>query len=229
MNLADIQFQCTSERIDCLVCGRGCKRLLTGQFQKKPGLAGIRRRAGEIEMFCDIRGFTAMSEHQPPEETIELLNVYYTLMFEAIDSHGGIVSLMIGDGLMALFGAPRPLEDHAGHAVLAAQDMLALLGQFNLERDATGKPPLEIGIGIATGEVVAGYAGTQQRATYTCIGDSVNLAARLEAHTKVARYPILMDATTRAVLGDRVGVTPVPDVELKGFSGRMTVYGANGS
>ena len=140
-------------------------------------------------MFSDIRGFTPLVESQPPEETIELLNTYYTLMFDAISSHGGVVNQMIGDGLMAIFGAPLPLPDHEGGAVRAALEMIELVGMFNVERAAAGKPEIRIGIGIASGEMVAGYAGTSKRATYTCIGDTVNLAARLETHTKVAAAP----------------------------------------
>src|SRR5215813_4961772 len=98
---------------------------------------------------------------------------------------------MIGDGLMALFGAPLPLNDCAANAVAAALEMIELIEQFNLERSAAQMRTIRIGIG--TGDVVAGYTGTQQRATYTCIGDTVNLAARLEAHTKVAGHSILID------------------------------------
>ena len=142
------------------------------------------KRVHASVMFSDIRGFTALVESQPPEETIELLNAYYALMVDAISSHGGVVNQMIGDGLMALFGAPLPLDDCAGSAVAAAMEMIDLIGQFNLERSAAQKPTIRIGIGVATGEVVAGYTGTQKRATYTCIGDTVNLAARLEAQPK---------------------------------------------
>jgi class 3 adenylate cyclase len=182
------------------------------------------RRVNASVLFCDIRGFTALSENQPPEDTIELLNIYYTLMFEAVDCHGGIVSLMVGDGLMVLFGAPQPLEEPAQSAVNAAQDMLAMMAEFNLERVAGNKPEVRIGIGIATGEVVAGYAGTQERATYTCIGDKVNLAARLEAHTKVVGCDILMDETTRCALGEHPGLQAVRQVRFKGFSDPQDVH-----
>jgi adenylate cyclase len=182
------------------------------------------RRVHASVLFCDIRGFTAISENQPPEETIELLNIYYTLMFEAIDCHGGIVSLMIGDGLMALFGTPQPLEDPALSAVSAAQDMLAMLKEFNRDRTTSDKPEINIGIGIATGEVVAGYAGTQQRATYTCIGDKVNLSARLESHTKVAGCEILIDQDTKRALDDNVEFTTLRQVQFKGFTDPMDVY-----
>jgi adenylate cyclase len=197
------------------------------QDLQESGFAIGGRRVHASVLFCDIRGFTALSENLPPEETIELLNAYYTLMFAAIESQGGIVSLMIGDGLMALFGAPKPLENPAKCAVSSAVDMLALMGQFNQDRQAGGKNPINIGIGIATGEVVAGYAGTQSRATYTCIGDKVNLAARLEAHTKVAACALLVDGTTFAGLDGTVAATSLKGVALKGFSDLLDIYSIN--
>ncbi len=156
---------------------------------------GGKRIRGSV-MFCDIRGFTALVESQPPEETIELLNAWYALMFDAIGAHGGVVNQMIGDGLMAVFGAPLPLADPCASALRSALDMTLQIERFNLERAAAGKPAIAIGIGIASGEMVAGYTGTSQRATYTCIGDTVNLAARLEQHTKTARRSILIDAAS---------------------------------
>ncbi len=140
-------------------------------------------------LFCDIRGFTTLSENLAPEETIDLLNTFYTLMFEAVTSNGGIVSLMLGDGLMALFGVPQPLPNTAQCAVAAGHEMHNMIEMLNLERRTEEKSDLKIGIGIATGEVVAGYAGTDNRATYTCIGSTVNLAARLEAETQKRRKP----------------------------------------
>jgi adenylate cyclase len=184
---------------------------------------GGRRVHGSV-MFCDIRNFTALVETQPPEETIELLNTWYTLMFDAISGAGGVVNQMIGDGLMAIFGAPAPLADHCGSAVRAALDMMELLELFNAERAAATKAPIAIGIGIASGEMVAGYTGTQTRATYTCIGDTVNLAARLEAHTKTAGRPILIDGATRAVLPERLRVEPLGAVPLKGKAAPVAVY-----
>ena len=175
-------------------------------------------------MFSDIRGFTPLAESQTPEETIELLNTYYTLMFSAISGHGGIVSLMIGDGLMAIFGAPVPLPAHRESAVRAALEMIELVDLFNLERAAAGKPEIRIGIGIASGEMVAGYAGTTDRATYTCIGDVVNLASRIEAHTKVAQRAILIDAATRDGLGERVAVEPLGSVTFKGKTVPIDVF-----
>lgn len=182
------------------------------------------RRVDASILFCDIRGFTGLSEDMPPEDIIEFLNIYYTLMFEAIRAHGGIVTLMIGDGLMAVFGAPQPLDNTAQSAVAAARDMIALIEDFNRERVAGNGAGIELGVGIATGEVVAGYAGTDQRATYTCIGKTVNLAARLEAHTKVAGCRILIDDGTRKGLGPDIPLDPICDVQFKGFSDPIDIH-----
>ena len=182
------------------------------------------RRVQATVMFSDIRGFTALVEQQSPEEAIELLNTYYTLMFDAINSHGGVVNQMIGDGLMAIFGAPLPLADHPAHAVRAAIEMVAMIEQFNAERAAYGKAAIRIGIGIASGEMVAGYTGTQQRATYTCIGNTVNLAARLEAHTKVVLRTVLIDAAVRAALPGGLVVEPLGAVPFKGKALAVEVF-----
>ena len=185
------------------------------------------KRVHASVMFSDIRGFTTLAESQPPEETIELLNTYYALMFDAISSHGGVVTLMMGDGLMSVFGAPVPLPDHAERAVRAAQEMVETIVLFNLERDAAGKASITIGIGIASGEMVAGYTGTNERATYTCIGDTVNLAARLETHTKVVHRSILIDEATRSALSERVTVEPFGPVPFKGKAAAVDVFSVN--
>jgi CheY-like chemotaxis protein len=148
-----------------------------------------------------------------------------TVMFDAISGHGGVVNQMIGDGLMAIFGAPLPLPEPELAAVRAALDMQEMIEMFNHERVALEAEPIRIGIGIASGEVVAGYTGTQQRATYTCIGDTVNLAARLEAHTKVVGRGILVDAATQAAIGDRVGMKALGEVQFKGKAAGVGVFG----
>jgi len=175
-------------------------------------------------MFADIRGFTSLSETQPPDETIELLNTYYTLMFDAISGQRGVVNQMIGDGLMALFGAPLPLTDAASSAVRAALDMIEMIDLLNVERAGAGQVPIRIGIGIASGEMIAGYTGTQQRATYTCVGSAVNLAARLEAHTKQAQRPILIDRATLEALPPDVRVEVLGPVPMKGITPQIEVF-----
>ena len=191
---------------------------------EQSGFALGGRRVHATVMFADIRDFTPLAEAQPPEETIELLNNWYALMFDAISGQGGIVTLMVGDGLMAVFGAPLPVDGHAERAVRAAQEMIELVALFNRERAGAGKTAIRIGVGIASGEMIAGYTGTKARATYTCIGDTVNLAARIEAHTKIAGRAILIDGATRAALGDRVGVEPLGAVAFKGFAAAVPVF-----
>ena len=203
------------------------KRFATSEVvddMQQSGFALGGRRVQGTVMFCDIRGFTAMVESQPPEETIELLNTYYTLMFDAISGHGGVVNQMIGDGLMAIFGAPLPLPAPALAAVRAALDMIEMIVLLNVERAGTERRPIRIGIGIASGEMIAGYTGTQQRATYTCIGDTVNVAARLEAHTKVADRGILIDSATREALAERVVLEPLGAVQFKGKAAALEVF-----
>jgi adenylate cyclase len=175
-------------------------------------------------MFCDIRSFTTISESREPAETIELLNDYYLLMMDAINGEGGIVNQMIGDGLMAIFGAPAPRDDYRQAAVLAARQMVELIRLFNEEQAARDKVQIQIGIGIASGRVVAGYTGTQNRATYTCVGDTVNVAARLEAHTKELGQPILIDENTRLGVADEIAVEAQGDVLMKGKTEPTKVY-----
>jgi adenylate cyclase len=167
-------------------------------------------------MFADIRGFTSMSETQSPADIIELLNTYYTLMFEAITGHSGIVNQIVGDGLMSLFGAPVPRPGHPQLAVKAALEMIEMIDLFNMDQEAAGKIPIKIGIGIATGKVIAGFTGTLRRVTYTCVGNTVNLAARLEAHTKIIEQPILINEATRMALGDDILVEDQGFVPIRG-------------
>jgi adenylate cyclase len=175
-------------------------------------------------MFCDIRSYTRITEALSPADTIELLNSYYTLMFDAIGSHGGIVNQVLGDGLMAVFGAPLPLDEHRERAVRAALEMVDLVDGFNQEQVRRGGMEIRVGIGIASGPVVAGFMGTQQRVTYTCVGDTANLAAHLEAHTKVVGQPILIDETTRAGLGERIRVESHGPAQFKTRSHPAQVY-----
>ncbi len=175
-------------------------------------------------MFSDIRGFTNITESQTPAETIDLLNTYYTLMFEAITGNGGIVNQMQGDGLMAIFGAPVEHADHRAQAVQAGQEMIEMVELFNQEQAAMGKVQIRIGVGIASGPVVAGFTGTQRRATYTCVGDTVNLAARLEAHTKIVGKPLLFDEFARQGLADSVQVIDHGPTPIKGFANDIRVF-----
>jgi len=171
-------------------------------------------------MFCDIRSFTTITESNPPADVIRLLNEYYSLAMEAIGAEGGIINQMIGDGLMSVFGAPIPRANPRESAVRAALRLQANVDVYN-----RGAPlPISVGVGIASGEVIAGYTGTQQRATYTCVGDTVNIAARLEGATKTLRRAVLVDAHTRLGLGDHIQAEDHGTVEVKGKSAPVRVF-----
>ena len=179
-------------------------------------------------LFADIRSFTTMAENQDPEETIDLLNEYFSLMFDAITDNGGTVNQMVGDGLLAMFGAPIFFENHREMSVRAGMQMLERLKVFNHQRLAQGKPPLHIGIGIASGRMIAGYTGTQNRAIYTCIGDTVNLASRIEEYTKEALRPFLIDGFTREGLPEDVKVEDLGKIVFKGKNVAINVFAVGG-
>ncbi len=190
----------------------------------KSGFALGGKHVEATAMFADIRSFTTIAESQDPADTIELLNNYFALMFDAVAGHGGTLNQMLGDGLMAVFGAPMPYADHRERAVRAALEMLENLAAFNLQQASLNKVQVKIGIGIASGNMIAGYTGTQHRATYTCVGDTVNLAARIEAHTKVVGCPILVDENTCKGLPESIGVNPLGPVLFKGKQQSVNVF-----
>jgi adenylate cyclase len=203
------------------------RKFATAEVADELLTSGLALGAKHVEasvMFSDIRGSTRIAEILSPAETIELLNSYYTLMFDAIGGHGGIVNQMLGDGLMAIFGAPLPHADHRERAVRAALEMLELVEGFNREQALRGAVEIRIGIGIASGPLVAGFTGTERRMTYTCVGDTVNLAAHLESHTKLVGQTILIDEHTRSGLGEGVRVESHGPVQFKSRSKAVHIY-----
>ncbi|HKY54773.1 MAG TPA: adenylate/guanylate cyclase domain-containing protein [Anaerolineales bacterium] len=167
-------------------------------------------------MFADIRSFTSIGEQQEPADTIELLNNYFALMFDAIVGNKGTVNQLEGDGFMAIFGAPIRYDDHREHAVRAALEMTELLKVFNAEQAEQNKVQIKIGIGIASGRVIDGSTGTEHRATYTCVGDTVNTAARIEKYTKEAQRAILIDRYTKDGLPPDIEVEVLGAVQFQG-------------
>jgi class 3 adenylate cyclase len=175
-------------------------------------------------MFADIRSYTSYSEKEDPVEIIELLNNYFALMFDAITGHHGTVNQMMGDGIMAIFGAPIYRENHREEAVRAALEMISLLDGFNQVQELQNKTRIQIGIGIATGRVIAGYTGTQHRATYTCVGDTVNLASRIESHTRAVPHSLLVDQYTQEGLPPDIECEPLGPVVFKGKQQPIHVF-----
>ena len=150
-------------------------------------------------LFADIRGFTRLSEHANPEKVVHLLNKYFSAMTDIIFAHGGTLDKYLGDGLMALFGAPTATPQDATNAVNAAVAMQRRVIGINQELRAEGFKEIGIGIGLHTGEAVVGYIGSERRSEYTAIGDTVNTSARLESNSKAGQI-LLSDATARAAV-----------------------------
>jgi adenylate cyclase len=148
-------------------------------------------------LFADIRGFTRISEHAPPEKIVSLLNRYFSAMTDIIFAHGGTLDKYLGDGLMALFGAPTATPEDASNALNAAVAMQRRVLGINQELHADGLPEIGVGMGLHTGEVTVGYIGSERRSEYTAIGDAVNTASRLETNARGGEI-LLSDATAKA-------------------------------
>ena len=177
-------------------------------------------------LFCDIRGFTKTAEALSPEEVVELLNAFYGLMIETTFKHDGTLDKFLGDGVMAVFGAPLYRADHALMAARTALAMQAGIRELSARRVAAGQSPVDIGIGLNAGEVVAGTVGTDARMEYTVIGDSVNLAARLESHAGPGQ--IFVSAETYGRLDGGVRGHPVGRFDVKGNDTWVDVWALEG-
>ena len=178
-------------------------------------LGGVQREA--TVMFSDLRGFTSFAETLEPAQVIDALNRYLTEMSEAILDHGGTLVAYMGDGIMAVFGAPLQQPDHADRALAAARDMLDRLEGFNQWlRETDMHDGFKMGIGLNTGSVMSGHVGSERRLEYTALGDTTNTAARLEGMTKGTPYQLYVADSTREALR-----TPVDDlVEVGEFEVR---------
>ena len=173
-------------------------------------------------LFADIRGFTAFSEKENPEKVVTLLNRYFSLMTEIIFEHGGTLDKFIGDGLMALFGAPSASPEDALNAVKAAVTMQKRLGPLNDELRSEGFGQISMGIGLHTGEATIGYIGSDKRSEYTAIGDTVNLASRLESNAGGGQ--ILMSEATALASGNRIPVTAREPLTVRNRTQPVNVF-----
>ena len=189
-------------------------------------------RLGGVErdctvMFSDLRGFTSFSETQPPARVIEVLNCYLNEMTEAILDHGGTLVAYMGDGIMAVFGAPLEQDDHADRALAAAREMLGpRLHRFN---DWLGEQGLDhgfaMGIGLNSGPVMSGNVGSERRVEYTAIGDTTNTASRLEGMTKNSDAMLFVADSTRARMRTRTDeLSLIGDFEVRGRVEKLTVW-----
>jgi adenylate cyclase len=175
-------------------------------------------------LFSDIRGFTSISEHLDAQSLVALLNEYFTEMVDIVMDHGGVVDKYIGDAIMVVFGAPVPQPDDALRAVQAAVRMREALARLNERLAARGVAPIRTGVGIHSGEVVAGNIGSERRMEYTVIGDAVNLASRLEGSTKELGADVVISDATYALVGDAFPVRFLSTIQVKGRQAPVKVY-----
>jgi adenylate cyclase len=175
-------------------------------------------------LFADIRNFTQLSTVMQPEQVVELLNRYFSTMVDIIFKNGGTLDKFLGDGLMALFGVPYSLDKPEERAVRTALEMLEALQIMNRELEAKGMLRLDIGVGINAGPVVAGNIGSSQRHEYTVIGDTVNLAARLEALNKETRTQILVSASVYDAIRNTFRTRQLGPLRIRGKPEPLDVF-----
>jgi adenylate cyclase len=195
------------------------------QVLANPALAELGGQRREMSvLFSDVRGFTTLSERGDPEALVAQLNEYFSRMVDVVFEHRGTLDKFVGDMVMALYGAPLDDEAHAEHAVATAVAMVEALGKLNARWAAEGRPTLGIGIGVNSGEMIAGNIGSRQVRSYTVIGDAVNLAARLESLNKDYGTQIIISDATRRQLRAPRPLRPLGSVVVKGKSIPVEIF-----
>jgi len=176
-------------------------------------------------LFSDIRGFTTMSETTPPEKIVEMLNIHFTIMADIILKHNGTIDKYIGDAIMAFWGAPVKMSDHAEQAVLAGKEMIGALEQVNVTLREKGLDmEVKIGVGINTGVATIGEIGSEKKKNYTIVGDTVNLASRIESITKEYKSPLIYSEYTHAQVKDKIEGRLLGNVKVKGREKPVDIY-----
>ena len=175
-------------------------------------------------LFSDIRSYTTLTEKMEPEEVVSFLNEYFEAMVEAVFNHAGTLDKFIGDAIMAVYGSPLTIEDHAWSAVQSAVEMRHRLAEFNARRRASGLAEIQIGIGINSDEVVSGNIGTSKRMEFTAVGDGINLGSRLESISKVYGCDIVISGETFRLCGDRVVCRELDAIQVKGKTEAVAIY-----
>jgi adenylate cyclase len=199
--------------------------MIDQQGDWKVTAAGVKRRV--VVLFSDVRGFTERSEQTDPGDLVKQLNEYLTSMVEVIFRHGGTLDKFIGDAVMAHWGAlgGGNEQDHAHKAILAARDMIAALSTMNATWEAAGKAPFKIGVGLHLGEAVAGEIGSPDRTEFGVIGDTVNLASRLEGLTKAFHCEVIYSEEVKMASGIDDGAMDLGQVRVKGRRHPVRLFG----
>lgn len=182
------------------------------------------KRADLTVLFADIRGFTSMSEKMSAEEVSVILNEYFTELEPIIAKYNGVINKFIGDAIMAIFGEPIQDKNHAVNAVKCANEMLEKVDELQQKWLLEGKPKIEIGIGINTGDAFVGNIGTETRLEYTVIGDMVNLASRIESYNKVYKTKFLISSTTYEKVRSIADVIKISEVSIRGKAKKLNIY-----
>ena len=186
------------------------------------GLGG--KKATVTVLFSDIRGFTSMSEKMSAQQVSELLNEYFSEMEPIVTKYNGIINKFIGDAVMAVFGEPIQDENHAYNAVKCGYEMLQKVKELHLKWEKEGKPLIEIGVGVNTGEVFVGNIGSVNRMEYTVIGDTVNLASRLESYNKTYKTHMLISSSTYEASKNHIIIKKISNVEIRGKADKIDIY-----
>ena len=182
------------------------------------------KRAEVTVLFADIRGFTSISEQLSPVEVTKILNEYFSELVPIIEQHKGILNKFMGDAILAIFGEPIKNENHPVDAVKCAYKMLKKVKLLQEKWLNEGKPKIEIGIGIATGEAFVGNIGSEERLEYTVIGDTVNTASRIENYNKVYRTNFLISEETYLKVQKYVDVIKIREVSIRGKAKKINIY-----
>lgn len=182
------------------------------------------KRADVTVLFADIRGFTSMSENMSAEEVSGILNEYFAAVEPIIGRHNGIINKFIGDAVMAIFGEPIQDKNHAMNAVKCGNEMLLKIEELKKKWLKEGKPKIEIGVGINTGEVFVGNIGSETRLEYTVIGDVVNLASRIESYNKIYKTKFLISETTYSKVRNIADVIKISEVSIRGKAKKLNIY-----
>lgn len=189
-------------------------------------LGGVKKQVAVF--FSDIRGFTAFSENKTPEQVVSMLNEYFQEMVKVIYAHSGIVDKFIGDAIMAIWGAPKSTGDDAYQAVMACLEMRVALDALNKRRLERGDVPIKIGMGLHYGEAISGTIGSDDRMEYTVIGDTVNMASRIESSTKAFGTDLLLSEDIANFVRDRIIVEEAGSAEVKGKTEPLKFYKVRG-
>jgi adenylate cyclase len=199
---------------------RAAERILA----RDPGLSGVEEEI--TVMFVDMRSWTARASASPPAEIVEIMNDFFRVSVRAVEEeHRGMVNKYLGDGFMAIFGAGDSGSNHAGDAVMSGCEILRAVSQLNEELAAKGRAPIQIGIGIHSGPAIVGSVGTPQRLEFTAMGNTVNIASRIQGLTKTVSRSLLVTKAVRDRAGDSFLFEELPPQEVRGIEGRVMIFG----